>query len=390
MGSVADPRRPAPGAPRRAPPRARVSRLLLRVGLLPGVPPGHRGRRGVRHGADGRADARGEPGAQGPSSRRRWRPTPSSPRTRRRVSTGSIAARPSATIGSVSIPSRASPSRIIRREFRQFNPLKSPGGAVKKTFFACVAILVVASSLLGREGPRREGQEEGPWRRRQHAACRRSDALLRPPRGNLALGRRLSRRPDARLRPARRPLHASDRRRGSPCPHHGAGLRHAAPLLPRRQDHRIHERPQRHRERLARRRRREEPARPDGREGHVRAHAGLDAGRHVRPRAQGRGEAGRHPAGGAVDVPPRGRGRHQADLHRRPQQRLGRRRVSRRALRLPVGAPGPLQLHARPLGRVSGRSSGSTARPASPSRSPPASAARCAPSCLPTARRSRS
>ncbi len=51
----------------------------------------------------------------------------------------------------------------------------------------------------------------------------------------------------------------------------GTGLGLAAPLLPRRQDARVHERPQRHRERLARRRRREEPARAHDRERLLRA-----------------------------------------------------------------------------------------------------------------------
>lgn len=48
-----------------APARASVAGLLLPVGVLPRDPESHRIRRGLRHGADGRAHAGGGPGAQG-------------------------------------------------------------------------------------------------------------------------------------------------------------------------------------------------------------------------------------------------------------------------------------------------------------------------------------
>ena len=70
------------------------------------------------------------------------------------------------------------------------------------------------------------------------------------------------------------------------------------------------------------------PQRPDDREGRLRPQPRLDAGRQLPDRAQGGRQARRHPARGALDVPPgRRRRRHQADRVRRPQQRRRRRGV---------------------------------------------------------------
>src|SRR4029453_7614707 len=57
--------RPAQGRPRRPPPRPRVARLVLPVGLLPGGAPARGVRGGVRDGADGRTHAGRGRGAQG-------------------------------------------------------------------------------------------------------------------------------------------------------------------------------------------------------------------------------------------------------------------------------------------------------------------------------------
>ena len=82
-------------------------------------------------------------------------------------------------------------------------------------------------------------------------------------RGDLDLGRRLARRPHARLRPARRHLHAADRRRRGARDQPRAGVRPPAALLARRHDDRVHSGRRRHGEPLADGRRREESAGAD-------------------------------------------------------------------------------------------------------------------------------
>ena len=122
-------------------------------------------------------------------------------------------------------------------------------------------------------GSDREGHEEArPGRRHQQAAARRAQDRLHDERGDLDVGRRLARRADARLRPPRRHLHAA-RSRAAPAKAITSGPAYDTQpaLLPRRQDDRLHERPQRHREHLAHGRRREEPAGPHDREGRLRA-----------------------------------------------------------------------------------------------------------------------
>ena len=162
------------------------------------------------------------------------------------------------------------------------------------------------------------------------------------------VGRRLARRADDRLRSARGHLRGAARGRQGPGDHERARVRLASALFARRQDDRLHERPQRHRERLAHGRRRQEPGSAHDREGLLRAQRRLDARRQLPDRAQGRGQARRHPARGALDLPSRGRRRHQADLFRRRQQRGRRRGLEGRQVHLLRGPRAQVQLHPEP------------------------------------------
>jgi hypothetical protein len=164
----------------------------------------------------------------------------------------------------------------------------------------------------------------------------------------VALPRRLAGRSHDRVRPSGRPLHGSLRGRGSPRAHVRPRLGLAAALLARRPHHRLHLGPRRDRQRLAHGRGREERPRAHAGEGLLRPHPRLDAGRLVRRGPQGGREEGGAAASGALALPPRGRGRHQAHELRRAEQRLGRRPLEGRPVDLPLDTQGPVQLHPRP------------------------------------------
>ena len=133
---------------------------------------------------------------------------------------------------------RARARRRLRRRVRP-SVRHSPEDAVTLRRAGAVAALGFAAVLpLVAQNQHRRARRAAPT-----ASCSRpSDHRVHDRRSDVDVARRLARRPHDRLRPARRPLHAADRRRRGHAHHRRPVVREPADVVARRQDHRVPER----------------------------------------------------------------------------------------------------------------------------------------------------